>query len=132
MDDPKDDTAADIEMLQARITSLERKIDNIVTAIENGGGVKLVDRMSALESEKDDLEVELARKKIKAPQISREGVKLWLESFRRGDKDDLDANRKLVDTFVYRVDVSDGEAVIIFNATGENNGRCSDTVRLVD
>lgn len=126
-----DDNQKDIETLEGRIAGISRKIENVLDAIENGGGSRLVDRLNALESEKEEMTVELARLNIKAPKLSREAVRMWLEKFRAGDKKDASANRELVDAFVHQVIVSNGEAVIVFNVT-ENGSRCSDTVRLVE
>ena len=129
----QDDDQAAIASLRSRIDGTKKKIDNVLDAIENGGGSALVSRLSALEEQRDELEAELARVEIKTPRLTADAIRAWLCSFRKGDISDEDFCRRLIDTFVDRVEVREGEALIIYNATKEGAAsRCSSTAQLVD
>ena len=129
----KDDDQAAIAFLRSRIDGTKKKIENVLDAIENGMGSALVSRLSALEKERDELEAELAALEIKAPRLTSDAIRAWLCSFRNGDITDEGFCRRLIDTFVDRVEVREGEALIIYNATKEGAAsRCSSTARLVD
>ncbi len=129
----QDDDQAALASLRSRIDGTKKKIDNVLDAIENGGGNALLTRLSALEEERDRLEAELATHEIKTPRLTADVVRAWLCSFRDGDVTDSHFCRRLVDTFVDRVEVREGEALIIYNATKNGaDSRCSSTARLVD
>ena len=129
----QDDDQTVLVSLRSRLDGIKKKIENVLDAIENGGGASLVGRLSALEEERDALDAELSRAQIKTPRLTADAVRAWLCSFRNGDITDEGFCRRLVDTFVDRVEVRDGEALIIYNATKEGaDSRCSSTARLVD
>ena len=129
----KDDDQAAVASLRSRIDGTKKKIENVLDAIENGMGSALVSRLSALEKERDELEAELAALEIKAPRLTSDAIRAWLCSFRNGDITDEGFCRRLIDTFVDRVEVREGEALIIYNATKEGAAsRCSSTAQLMD
>lgn len=129
----QDDDQAAIASLRSRLDGTRKKIDNVLDAIENGGGSTLVSRLSTLEEQRDGLEAELVRAEIKTPRLTADAIRAWLCSFRKGDINDESFCRRLIDTFVDRVEVREGEALIIYNATKEGAAsRCSSTARLVD
>ena len=129
----QDDDQSVATALRSRLEGTRKKIENVLDAIENGGGSALVSRLSALEEQRDELEAELARVEIKTPRLTADAIRAWLCSFRKGDISDEGFCRRLIDTFVDRVEVREGEALIIYNATKEGAAsRCSSTAQLVD
>ena len=129
----QDDDQSVAAALRSRLEGTRKKIENVLDAIENGGGTALVSRLSALEEQRDELEAELARVEIKTPRLTADAIRAWLCSFRKGDISDEGFCRRLIDTFVDRVEVREGEALIIYNATKEGAAsRCSSTARLVE
>lgn len=129
----QDDDQSVAAALRSRLEGTRKKIENVLDAIENGGGSALVSRLSALEEQRDELEAELARVEIKTPRLTADAIRAWLCSFRKGDISDEGFCRRLIDTFVDRVEVREGEALIIYNATKEGAAsRCSSTAQLVD
>ena len=97
----------------------------------------LAARLAQLEQEEQDLLLELKRAEVRSLRLSREDVVLWLKSFQNGDKDDPAFRKKLLETFVARVDVFDEKLVIFYNVSEKCKQkrivpRCSSTTRLLD
>ena len=55
-------------------------------------------------------ELEIAALELKKPRLTEKTIKAWLNSFRIGDVEDPDFQTRLLDTFVARVEVKNGEA----------------------
>ena len=129
----RDDDQTRVQTLQSQLDGVKKKIRNVVAAIEDGAGTSLVARLNELEEQQEALEMELAHTQIKTPRLTAEAIRTWLCSFRDGDITDETFRRRLVDTFVERIEVKNGEALIIYNATEKEPGsRCSSTAQLVD
>lgn len=111
-----------------QLDSVRKKIRNTVTAIEDGAGRAMIARLSELEAEEEALELKVAEAEIKKPRLTENTVKAWLNSFRVGDASDPEFQRRLLDTFVARVECKNGEARIFYNVSGEG----SDTITQVD
>lgn len=123
------------EVLKKQLDACKKKQKNIMDAIEDGAGSQMVARLNELEAEEESLEVEISREEIKAPLLSYDLVHSWLCLYRYGDIDDDDFRRRLLDTFVARVEVTNEEAVIYYNASPLNKSDdtlCSNKVSLVD
>ena len=102
--------------LRRRLDSNKKRQRNILDAIEEGTGSRgLAARLAELEAEETDLEAEIARAEIKRPRLTRELIQAWLCSFRDGDVNDQAFRRRLVETFVARVELKNGEALIYYN-----------------
>lgn len=123
-----------IEALQAELKDVEKKIGNIMNAIEMGIITSTTkDRLMELEVQKGDLEDQIAREEIKKPSLTKERIMYWLLSFKNGDITDVEYRRKIIDTLVNSVYVyDDGDKgrrfVFTFNISGENQTtiKCSD------
>ena len=61
------------------------------------------------QSERLDLEAQLAQEKMIKPVLTYDEIRFFLEKFRGGDADDITYRMALVDTFINRVDLYDGE-----------------------
>ena len=83
---------------------------NLVKAIESG---KAVDVLSAQiekrQAERADLEAQLARETLMQPILTYDEVKFFFDKFRGGDANDITYRTALIDTFISRVDVFDGD-----------------------
>ena len=83
---------------------------NLVKAIETG---KAVDVLSAQiekrQTERADLEAQLAQEKLMQPILTYEDVKFFFDKFKDGDVNDITFRMALIDTFINRIDVFDGE-----------------------
>lgn len=122
--------------LRSQLDSNRKKQRNIITAIEETGARGLAARLAALEEEEQELEIEIKRAEIKRPRLSRQEVEGWLRSFKNGDKDDEDFRKRLLETFVARIELKNDVAVIYYNISDKQKQKrvislCSDMTRLV-
>lgn len=112
----QDDAADPAAAYRKQLDSNRKKQQNILDAIEEGTGAKgLAGRLAQLEAEEEELVLEIERAEIKKPRLTEEVVGAWLRSFRDGDVDDAAFRQRLVDTFIARIDVRNGQAMIFYN-----------------
>ena len=84
------------------------------------------ERLLELESRKKDLERNIARENAKKPRLSKERIIHWLTSFKRGNIDDEEYRRRVIDTlvnsiYIYDSDGGNGRRIVFtFNISGEN------------
>ena len=123
-----------LDGLHAELKDIQKKIKNIITALENGvASTAATDRLSELENEKNEIEGQIAREEMKKPLLTKERIMYWLHSFRSGDINDIEYKRRVIDTLVnsvYLFDDGDGgrKIVFTFNLSGQNTATisCSD------
>lgn len=114
-----------LESLNAEQKDVEKKIKNIVSAIEQGIITSTTkDRLDELEQEKLNIEGLIAREEMKKPLLNENRIKYWLSSFKSGKVDD-DYQRRAIDTLINSVYVYDDEdggkrIVLTFNLSGNN------------
>lgn len=127
------DAAADqAKALKSELKDLKKRQANLVRALENGASTALVARLAEIETQIDDKTLEIEKASLKNPVIPEEVVHGWLQSFRSGDKDDPLFRKRLVQTFVSDVIVSQDEVVITYNTNEKEPTRCSCTTLKVD
>ena len=78
-----------------------------------------------MEQEKSDIEGRIAREEMKKPLLNESRIRYWLTSFKSGNVDDEDYQRRVIDTLVNSVYVYDDEdggkrIVLTFNLSGNN------------
>ena len=116
----KDDSA--LKALEAHQKETEKKIDNMMRAIEDGiVTTSTKTRLMQLEAELADVERGIAKELIKTPELDRDQIVFFLQRFRDGDIKDEEYRTFLVDTFLQAVYVYDDRLVITLNYSGENN-----------
>ena len=81
----------------------------------------MIARLTELEKQEEELELEIAAMELKKPRLTEKTIKAWLNSFRIGDVEDPAFQERLLDTFVARVEVKNGEARVFFNVSGEGS-----------
>ena len=124
----KRDTTAScyIESLKKELKSIEKKIDNVLAAIEQGVVTSSTkERLEQLEQEKNSVEKQIGHEELKKPCLTKEHIIYWLSSFRNGDIDDIEYQRRIIDTLVNSVYVYDNgekgrKILITFNLSGQN------------
>lgn len=124
--------------LKNNLKNIEKKINNLMTAIEQGIiTVSTKERLTQLELEKIETEKQISREEIKKPFLTKEHILYWLYSFKKGDINDPEYRRKIIDCLVnsvYLYDEGDKKRkiVIAFNISGHNTSllSCSDIVSL--
>lgn len=115
-----------LEGLRADLKETQRKIKNLVSAIEQGiVSSTTKERLDELERNKTTIEGQIAREEMKKPLLTEERIRYWLTSFKNGDRKDKAYQRKIIDTLVnsvYVYDEDDGgkRIVLTFNLSGNN------------
>ena len=112
--------------LQERLKETNKRIQNIMAAIEQGIITATTkERLEDLEEERRNLETQIAKEETKKPLLTKERIVFWLESFRKGNIKNIEYQRRIIDTLVNSVFVYDeGEKgrklVLTFNISGNN------------
>ena len=134
-----------IPFLQKQLGEVERRISNLLNAIEEGlMNASAKERLDDLEAKKAELEVSLAREKIEKTPLAKEQIVFWIGRFKDGSVDDPEYRRSLVDIFVNSIFLYDDKLVIAFNwkdgsktvslaeleGTAESNGSKSETAKI--
>lgn len=128
-----DTTGASIARLENALRDVRTKRKNILTAIENGAYTpEFNQRLNELACTEENLEIDLAKLKIKEPEITRDAMLVWLRSFRDGSLDDARFCKRLINTFVQNIVVFPDRIVVTYNTTKKAPGQCSDTLKIVD
>lgn len=120
--------------LQGMLKDTNKKIKNLMSAIEQGIITPTTkERLEELEQERLNLEGQIAREEMKKPLLSKERIMYWLTSFKSGDINDVEYQRRIIDTLVNSVFVYDNgdkgrKIVLTFNISGNNTLtiECSD------
>lgn len=108
--------------LENSLAEIQVSIKNIMTAIEKGIITESTKtRLTELEDEKRNVEIEIAKESIARRIISREQIIYWISSFKDGNITSEKYRQQLIDTFVHAVFVYDDKIVITYNYSGENN-----------
>ena len=108
--------------LQQRIDELEVKIQNTLTAIQNGvTSMRVQGMLKDLEADQDALKAKLAiaRERVK-PKFGREHVIAYVLSFAEGDVTDKAFQESLIDAFLVRAYLFGDKLKIVLNYTGHN------------
>ena len=105
-------------MLEQNLADVHRKINNIIESIENGtASSRLSARLADLEQQESTLNYQLeSMKEIHPPVLDRERILFLLEQFLISPNERTeDYNRRIIDTFVNRIEITDTEMLIYFN-----------------
>ena len=112
--------------LQERLKETNKRIKNLMSAIEQGIITPTTkERLEELKEERRDLEGADCPGENEKPLLTKERIMYWLESFKRGDIEDVEYQRRIIDTLVNSVYVYDDEdkrrkLVLTFNISGNN------------
>ena len=105
-----------IPFLQKQLDDINKRIDNVLNAIEEGlMNASAKERLDSLEEKKADVEISLAREKIEKPPLSREQIVFWISRFKDGNIDDIEYRKNIVDIFVNAIFLYEDKLIITFN-----------------
>ena len=105
-----------IPVLKKRIEDIEKRIRNLLNAIEEGMmNASAKQRLDELEAAKADLEIALAKENIARPVITKEQIVHWISRFKEGDIDNPEYRKAIVDIFVNSIFLYDDKLTITFN-----------------
>lgn len=112
---------------EKELKDVQKRIKNLLDLMEQGIFTDSTkERLLELESRKKDLERNIARENAKKPRLSKERIIHWLTSFKRGNIDDEEYRRRVIDTlvnsiYIYDSDGGNGRRIVFtFNISGEN------------
>lgn len=115
---------------ESELKEVKKRLANILDLMEQGIATDSTkERLLELESRKKELLALISREKAKKPILTKERIIYWLSSFKNGDIDDVDYQRRVIDTLlnsVYIYDTNGGkgrEIVFTFNLSGQNTSR---------
>ena len=99
-----------VTRLQRLLKENKEATENLIKAIETGKAVDILTvQIEKRQKERLDLKAQLAQEKLIRPILTYEEVKFFFEKFKGGDVNDITFRMALVDTFINRIDVFDGE-----------------------
>ncbi len=109
-----------VRELERRLSKIDRDINETVDALIKTSSKIALDRinekLSALELQKADIEIDLARLRIASnAKITESELKAWLRQFCKGDLFDMDFRRRIIDVFINAIYLYDDKVVMYFN-----------------
>jgi len=100
----KEGNTETLKRLKKLIKKNETATANLIKAIEAGKAVDVLStQIEKRQSEKADLEAELAKEKMIRPILTFDEVKFFFEKFKNGDVNDQAYRAALIDTFVSKI-----------------------------
>ena len=102
--------------LQEELKKVNKKIDNIAAAIEEGIITQTTkERLTALEAQRDELQISIFEEETSHPKLTKGYVVQWLESFKQRDLRDPKVQRQVIECFVNTVYVFEDKIIVNLN-----------------
>ena len=113
----KERNTANLKRINKLIKENETATENLVKSLEAGRVVDVIyAQIEKRQQEKADLETQLAKEKIQTPLLKYEQIRFFFERFIKGDVNDINYRRALVDIFISRIYLYDNKITIFYNA----------------
>ncbi len=107
-----------IKEYEKRIKKSKKAIENLLSAIENGDNVDLInERIREKRKELEETEVLLLKEKNKLANINEEHIRFFLHQIKNGDINDIKYRKKLINIFVNEIHVTEKDIIIVFNVS---------------
>ena len=107
-----------IKEYEQKIKSTGKAINNLLVAIENGENIDLINkRINEKRKELEETETLLLKEKNKLTYMNEEHIRFFLHQLKNGDINDVKYRKKLINTFVNEIHVTEKEVIIIFNVS---------------
>ena len=107
-----------IPVLRSELKEIDKKLHNLVTAIEAGiFNATTQQRMAELEEQRQQLEVNIQKEQLGQPLLSPEFMRSFFSQFKNGDPSDPRYQEKIIDYFVNSVFLFHDRILINFNTT---------------
>ena len=118
----EDPTKAEIAALTTKLKEVEKKVNNIMAAIEAGIFTEITrSRLQNLEEEKRSLQQSIVKEKLKAPTLTRDQLEFYFDKLRAGDAKDRHFQQYMIQNFLSCCYYNDGQITIIINLSGEES-----------
>lgn len=114
----EDDSTGLINAYEIELKELEKKIENIMTAIEEGLATpRMKNRIAELERREEQLQeqINFEKHKICNSMLSKEQIVYWLTMFKDGDIHSEEFTDKLISLFIEKVVVFSDRVVVHYN-----------------
>ncbi len=114
-----------IKELEKRIAKLDRDLNKFIDMLlsaPKASHPKIYEKMENAQAMKDDLEVELSKLRIASKiRYTKAEIVAWLKTFCKGDLDNTEFKKRIIDTFVNSVYVYDDRIIVFYNIRGCKN-----------
>ena len=119
----QDTEQTEIQAMQTELESVEKGISNLVKSVESGMPFELIQtRLDELNGQKAALKKALADRELaKGIKLTKDRIQFFLETMRDMDTDNLEAKKRLIDTFVNAIFLYDDHFLITLNFSGDGN-----------
>jgi DNA invertase Pin-like site-specific DNA recombinase len=105
-----------VPRLKAQLAETEKKISNMISAIEQGIILTSTKtRLAELEKEKSELEIVILQEQIKKPFLTEEQIRFGIEKFRKLDISTKEGKKRLIDGFINAIYLYDDKVTFTFN-----------------
>ena len=105
-----------LKALDKEIKTLNRNIENLIKALENGENADLIsERITIKRKELADARKQYAVESNKLVNLTEKQIQFFLVQLRNGKIDDIKYRKTLVNLFINKIYVYDEEITIIFN-----------------
>ena len=105
-----------IKALEKEIKELNKNIENLLIALENGQNADLIsERITQKRVELVKAEEQLESEKLKLVNLTEEQIIFFLEDLRNGDINDIKYRKTLVNIFVNRIYLYDDKYTMLLN-----------------
>jgi len=113
----KERNTDNLKRLNKLIRENETATANLIKALETGKAADVISaQIEKRQQEKVDLEAQLAKEKIQTPLLKYDELRFFFERFTKGDVNDINYRRALVDIFINRIYLYDDHMKIYYNA----------------
>ena len=107
-----------IKEYEQQVKSIEKSIDNLLAAIERGENLDLInDKINKNRDLLETTKIKLAKEKNKIMNIDEDQIKFFLTQLKTGDINDIEYQKRLINTFVYEIHIAEKEVTVIFNVS---------------
>lgn len=134
----EDHEASVLSSLRQQHKTVTRKLNNLVTAAENGIWSETTNnRLHELEAEQRHLEDRIREETLTQPVFTAEDITAFLTGLKRAQKTDTDAQRYLINSCISRIylfDSDDGQRLVIdvnYAEHGKQPARLESVVRAI-
>ena len=120
----EDDSASLIDAFESELLDIKTKIENIMTAIEEGVASKrMMVRIADLESRETQLQerIKFEHNKINKNSLTKEQIIYWISMFKNGNINSPKFCQNLIECFIDKIEVYPHKIKIYYNYLDENN-----------
>ena len=102
--------------LREQLADVEKRIGNIVQAIEQGIIFESTkERLAQLEKEKSELDITILQEQIKKPFLTKDQIRFGIEKFKKLDISTKEGKQRLIDGFINAIYLYDDKITFTFN-----------------